>query len=187
MIARGRAAVHAALHAAGPTPTFDPGPRPSLKTHPGPGLNPGPKVNPNLGPGPASARRRGADRRRAERHVRGHRATARHRRSRERGSAALEVAIAMPVVVVLLVTGVVTFTALFAKLNCLNAAGVAARAMARGEPVPDLGEGTEVAVEHDGDLVRVTVRMRVPAPMMSGFTVEERAVAMAEPRAAAGP
>ncbi|MER7003099.1 TadE family type IV pilus minor pilin [Dactylosporangium sp. NPDC000555] len=183
MIARGRAV----LHAAGPTPTPDSGPSP--KTHPGPGLNPGPntKLNPNLGPGPASARRRGGDRRRAERHVRGHRGTARHRRGRERGSAALEVAIAMPVVVVLLVTGVVTFTALFAKLSCLNAAGVAVRAVARGEPLPDLGEGTEVAVAHDGDLVRVTVRMRVPAPMLSGFTVEERAVAMAEPRAAAGP
>ncbi|MFG2038974.1 TadE family type IV pilus minor pilin [Dactylosporangium sp. NPDC048998] len=181
MIARGRAALHAALHAAGPAPAADPSPNP--------GLNPGPniKVNPNLGPGPASARRRGADRRRAERHVRGHRGTARHRRSRERGSAALEVAIAMPVIVVLLVTGMVTFTALFAKLNCLDAAGVAARAVARGEPVPDLVEGADVAVEHDGDLVRVTVRMRVPAPMLSGFTVEERAVAMTEPQAVAGP
>ncbi|MFD0583228.1 hypothetical protein [Dactylosporangium darangshiense] len=52
--------------------------------------------------------------------------------------------------------------------------------------MPDFGDGTEVAVEHDGDLVRVIVRMRVPAPMPSGFTVEERAVAMVEPQATGG-
>ncbi|GAA4243432.1 hypothetical protein GCM10022255_002510 [Dactylosporangium darangshiense] len=91
-----------------------------------------------------------------------------------------------PVVIVFLVTCIVAITALGAKISCVDAAGAAVRAVARGEPVPDFGDGTEVAVEHDGDLVRVIVRMRVPAPMPSGFTVEERAVAMVEPQATGG-
>ncbi|MEV6931668.1 TadE family type IV pilus minor pilin [Dactylosporangium sp. NPDC051485] len=113
--------------------------------------------------------------------VRGRRWSSRHRQGRDGGSAALEVALMVPVVLVFLVVCASAYTALFTKLDCVDAAGTAARAVARGEPVPDLGKDAEVAVVRDGDLVRVTVRMRVPAPMPSGFTVQQEAVAMAEP------
>ncbi|WP_433223618.1 hypothetical protein ACQP00_01165 [Dactylosporangium sp. CS-047395] len=78
--------------------------------------------------------------------------------------------------------------AMTAKMSAVDSAGAAVRAVARGEPVPELREGTElIGVVHDGDLVRVTVRRQVPTPIFEGFYVEETAVAMAEPRAAGGP
>jgi hypothetical protein len=128
-----------------------------------------------------------AGRRDVRRHRGGARYRHRRRRRRDRGSAAIEVALALPVIVLFFGCVAVSYTALFAKVRCVDAAGTAVRAAARGEPVPDVGRGADVAVERDGDLVRVTVRMRVPAPMLSGLTVEERAVAMAEPQSATGP
>ncbi|MGI5246544.1 TadE family type IV pilus minor pilin [Dactylosporangium sp. CA-139066] len=127
--------------------------------------------------------------------VRGHRAgrgrrrrgKSRHRRGGDRGSATLEVALMVPVVLLFLAACVMAIGALGTKISCVDAAGTAVRAVARGEPVPDFGGGTDVAVEHDGDVVRVIVRMKVPAPMLAGFTVEERAVAMVEPQTGTGP
>jgi hypothetical protein len=89
----------------------------------------------------------------------------------------------LPVILVFLVGSILAIRALGIKIRCVDAAGTAVRAVARGEPVPDFGGGTDVAVERDGELVRVIVRMRVP----SGFMVEERAVAMVEPQADTGP
>jgi hypothetical protein len=128
-----------------------------------------------------------AGRRDVRRHRGGARYRHRRRRRRDRGSAALEVALALPVIVLFFGCVAVSYTALFAKVRCVDAAGTAVRAAARGEPLPDVGRDADVAVERDGDLVRVTVRMRVPAPMLPGLTVEERAVAMAEPQSATGP
>lgn len=119
-----------------------------------------------------------------------HRGVARHRRRLrdDRGSATVELAAALPIVVVLLAVGLTALAALSAKVRCADAAGVTARAVARGAPSDSAGAGTvlpgaEVAVARDGDLVRVTVRTRVrSAPLLPGFTVEERAVAMVEPQ-----
>jgi len=132
-----------------------------------------------------------------------HRGVARHRRRRlgglrrprtavgpsDRGSVAAELAVAFPVVVLLLLAGVTALAALTAKVRCADAAGVAARAAARGESGPSLGshaapEGATISVQRDGDLVRATVRVRVRAArLLPSFEVEERAVAMAEPEA----
>ncbi|WP_432833929.1 TadE family type IV pilus minor pilin [Dactylosporangium sp. CA-092794] len=117
---------------------------------------------------------------------------ARHRQDRERGAAAIEVAFVLPVIALFLLGLMTAYTALFAKLDCTYVAGTIARAVARGEAAPAVGseilpEGSEVNVEHDGELVRVTVRMRVHLLMLSGLMVEERAVAMAEPEPGDGP
>ncbi|WP_433082217.1 TadE family type IV pilus minor pilin [Dactylosporangium sp. CA-052675] len=94
----------------------------------------------------------------------------------------------IPVILLLLMTGVVSLTVLTNKISVIDSAGMAARAVARGEKVPDLGSRTEVvAVVHDGDVVRVTVRRKVNSPIFAGFFVEQTAAAMVEPRAAAGP
>lgn len=99
---------------------------------------------------------------------------------------------AFPVVVLLLLAGLTALAALSAKVRCADAAGVAARAAARGEPGPSLGSqaapaGATISVQRDGDLVRATVRVRVrSAPLLPAFTVEEQAVALAEPGAQPG-
>lgn len=98
---------------------------------------------------------------------------------------------ALPVFVILLYAAMMSLAALAAKVGCADAAGVTARAVARGEPAPAIGsgilpEGSEVSVRHDGDLVRVTVRRRVWSPLLSGFMVEQEAVAMIEPSSATG-
>ncbi|MER7273613.1 TadE family type IV pilus minor pilin [Dactylosporangium sp. NPDC000244] len=94
----------------------------------------------------------------------------------------------IPVLLLLLMTGVISLTVLTNKISVIDSAGTAARAAARGEQVPQLGSGTEVvAVVHDGDVVRVTVRRKVTSPIFAGFFVEQTAVAMVEPQAAAGP
>ncbi|GAA3449009.1 TadE family type IV pilus minor pilin [Dactylosporangium matsuzakiense] len=110
---------------------------------------------------------------------------ARHRRERtgrDRGSAALEVAIALPVILLFLVSGILLLGALGAKIVAADGAGAAARAAARGEPLPTLSASSDVTVTRDGDLVRVTVRQPVVNPIGADLHVEETAVAMAEPR-----
>ncbi|GAA0737904.1 TadE family type IV pilus minor pilin [Dactylosporangium roseum] len=126
-----------------------------------------------------------------------HRGTARHRRRRigaaggprDRGSATAELAAAFPVVVLLLLAGLTGLAALSAKVRCSDAAGVAARAAARGEPASAAASqtapsGATISVHRDGGLVRATVRFRVrPMALLPAFTVEEDAVAMVEPEA----
>jgi hypothetical protein len=119
-----------------------------------------------------------------------HRGTARHRRRRndasDRGSATAELAAAFPVVVLLLLAGLTGLAALSAKVRCSDAAGLAARAAARGEPASAAAQtapsGATISVHREGDLVRATVTFRVrPAGLLPAFTVEEQAVAMVEP------
>lgn len=126
-----------------------------------------------------------------------HRGVARHRRLRpgaagtatERGSATAELAVAFPVVVLLLLAGLAALAALSAKVRCADAAGVAARAAARGEPDPTAAAqtapaGATISVHREGDLVRATVHFRLrPAALLPAITVEEAAVALIEPEA----
>jgi hypothetical protein len=89
---------------------------------------------------------------------------------------------AIPVILLFLMAGVIMLSVMTNKLSVTDSAGAAVRAVARGEEVPKLHSGTEViSVEHDGDLVRVTVRRKVSNPLLAGFYVEETAVAMVEP------
>ncbi|MFI5915522.1 TadE family type IV pilus minor pilin [Dactylosporangium sp. NPDC051541] len=109
---------------------------------------------------------------------------AKHRRERtgrDRGSAALEVALAVPIILLFLVSGVLLLGALAAKVSAADGAGAAARAAARGEPLPPLPASFDRTVTQDGDLVRVTVRRQVSNLIGADLRVEETAVAMVEP------
>ncbi|GGM39216.1 TadE family type IV pilus minor pilin [Dactylosporangium sucinum] len=111
---------------------------------------------------------------------------ARHRRRaggpRDRGSAAVEFAAALPAVALLLLAGLAALVVATAQVRCADAAGLAARAAARGEPDAAASEtapaGATISVQRDGDLVRVTVRYRF-GPL--GLELQERAVAQFEP------
>jgi hypothetical protein len=74
--------------------------------------------------------------------------------SRDKGSATAELAVALPAIVILLVTGILAIAAVTAKLGCVATAHEAAIAAARGEPLSNR-EG--VSVETAADIVRITV------------------------------
>jgi hypothetical protein len=99
-----------------------------------------------------------------------------------------ELAVAMPVLVLLLGAALSGVNAVVVKLRCLDAAREVALGTARGAdtgPVRDqaLPPGATVSVEPDGDLVRVVVRASVHplGPRLPGFPVEGAAVAAVEP------
>jgi hypothetical protein len=107
---------------------------------------------------------------------------------REQGSATAEFAAALPVLVVLLLTGFTGVRATLAKLRCVDAAREAARVAARGEPGEAAGrrvapDGATISVRVDGDVVRAVVRVRVRplGPRLPAFTVDGSAAAAAEP------
>jgi Flp pilus assembly protein TadG len=107
---------------------------------------------------------------------------------RERGSATVELAAGLPVLVVLLLTGCGAVLAVLAKVRCVDAAREAALAAARGEPGAAAGaraapEGADVVVAVDGGLVRARVRVDVRplGPHLPGFEVGAEAVAAVEP------
>jgi hypothetical protein len=110
---------------------------------------------------------------------------------RDRGSATAEVAATLPVVVVLLLTGLTGLSAAVTQVRCVDAAREAARAAARGESGQAAGEraaprGATVSVHVEGDEVRATVRA-VVHPLggrLPGFAVQASAVAALEPDAA---
>jgi Flp pilus assembly protein TadG len=108
-------------------------------------------------------------------------------RRRERGSVTAELAVALPVLVLLMLAGLTSVNAVGIKLRCVDAAREAARAEARGEPGTAAGqraapEGASISVSGDADTVRATVRA-VAHPLggrLPGFTVEADAVAARE-------
>ncbi|MGI5179649.1 TadE family type IV pilus minor pilin [Dactylosporangium sp. CA-152071] len=92
----------------------------------------------------------------------------------------------LPGVVVLLLIFVAGWSAFAAKVRLTDAAGLAARAAARGEPVASRGAmpaGATISVQRDGDLVRVTVRQRVGLGPLPSITLQEEAAALVEPGA----
>lgn len=102
-----------------------------------------------------------------------------------------EVAIALPVLVLLIAMAVAAVGVVAAQLRCVDSARAVARAIARGEPVADarsLGTvtapaGASIAISREGRRVVVTVSARVQpvnrfAPPMA---VEARAVGELEP------
>lgn len=107
-------------------------------------------------------------------------------RADDRGSATVEFAVALPAVVVLLLIFLAGWSALAAKVRLADAAGLAARATARGEPAKSTGRGAmpagaTISVQRDGDLVRVTLRQRVGLGPLPAITLREEAVALVEP------
>jgi hypothetical protein len=110
---------------------------------------------------------------------------------RDGGTATAELAVALPVLVLVIVSALSAVAVGTAQLRCVDAAREAARAAARGEPAgvvrtaaeraaPD---GAEVAVTVGQDQVRVTVSARpgVTGGLLPHFTVTATAVALREP------
>jgi len=105
----------------------------------------------------------------------------------EAGSATAELAVGLPVLVLLLLAALTAVSAVTQQMRCVDAAREAARAAARGEPDPlALGRriaprGADLQVRAEGSMVRVTVRVAVrplgrglPGPTVSGDAVAER-------------
>ncbi|MCW2639352.1 MAG: mucin-associated surface protein [Dactylosporangium sp.] len=99
-----------------------------------------------------------------------------------------ELAVALPVLLLLLLAGLTSVNAVATKLRCVDAAREAARAEARGEPGVAAGEraapgGAVVTVDGPGDVIRATVRT-VVHPLggrLPGLSIEAYAVAAREP------
>jgi Flp pilus assembly protein TadG len=113
--------------------------------------------------------------------------------SKDRGSVTAETALALPVLVVVLALAVWVLAAVGAQLRCVDAAGAAARAAARGESssaVTALARrlapaDAQVRVADDGEQVAVTVSAQVrpfgPARVLPGVDVDATSVALREP------
>ncbi len=106
-------------------------------------------------------------------------------RAGDRGSASVEFAVTLPGVVVLLLIFLAGWSASAAKVRLADAAGLAARSAARGEPESTghsaMPAGVTISVQRDGDLVRVIVRQRVGLGPLPAITLREEAVALVEP------
>jgi hypothetical protein len=111
----------------------------------------------------------------------------------ERGTATAELAVVLPAVVLLAVLAVWAVLVGTAQLRCTDAAGVGARALARGEPADEVRRvvaevaprGARVELGGTGELVVVEVRVVVPLPGPwgrdgPGVAVGDRAVALDE-------
>jgi hypothetical protein len=109
-------------------------------------------------------------------------------RAGDRGSVTVELAVALPAIMILLLTGLAAVNALATNMRCVDAAREAARAEARGEPGVAAGQraapaGANVSVTATGDTVTATV-LAVTHPLggrLPGFTVVATAVAAREP------
>ena len=109
-------------------------------------------------------------------------------RAGDRGSVTVELAVALPAIMILLLTGLAAVNAVATDMRCVDAAREAARAEARGEPGVAAGQraapaGANVSVTATGDTVTATV-LAVTHPLggrLPGFTVVATAVAAREP------
>jgi hypothetical protein len=111
----------------------------------------------------------------------------------EGGTATAELAVVLPAVVLVAVLGLWAVLVGTAQLRCTDAAGVGARALARGELAGEVRRvaaevaprGARVELGGTGDLVVVEVRVTVPLPGPwgghgPGVEVGDRAVARDE-------
>ncbi|MFI0238183.1 TadE family type IV pilus minor pilin [Streptomyces sp. NPDC016845] len=107
---------------------------------------------------------------------------------RDRGMVTAEAAVVLPVLVAFTMGLVWALLAASAQIRCVDAARAGARAVARQEPrdaaitaareaAPN---GARVEVSREGDLVRVTVRVRAAGPGPLGVDLSAQAVAAAE-------
>jgi hypothetical protein len=110
----------------------------------------------------------------------------------ERGSATVEIAVALPALVLVVAIALWGVCVAAAHVACVDAARAGARAAARGEPLPAVRtevlrgapSGARVATRRDGDFTEVDVSVALHAPAFSALppiVVHERAVAATEP------
>jgi hypothetical protein len=112
---------------------------------------------------------------------------------RDAGTATAELAVVLPILAAAALLGVWAVLAGAAHLRCVDAAGEGARALARGEAPAEVERmvrevappGATVDVTRDGDLVVVSVDVRVswPGPWQGdgpAVQVGDRAVALAQ-------
>lgn len=118
----------------------------------------------------------------------------------ERGSVSAETAVVLPVLLVVLAMAVWVLAAVGAQLRCTDAAGVAARLVARGEPPEQVvaaardiaPAGASVELRSGAATVEVRVRASVPGfggvlSRLPALDVAGRAVSAREDRAGAAP
>ena len=112
---------------------------------------------------------------------------------RDSGMVTAELAVGLPVLVLAALLAVAGVQVVSAQLRCLDAAGVAARLAARGEPAGDVEsiahavapQSAQVSVARTGDVVAAAVAARVHllglGAVLPAFTVKGSAVAPLEP------
>jgi hypothetical protein len=111
----------------------------------------------------------------------------------DEGMVTAEMAVVLPALAVLVVFALWSVTAVTAQLRCVDAARIAARAMARGDstaasmaPAQAVAPaGARFVISRSGDLVEVDVRLtaRLPGPWsgrLPGLSLSGRAVAPVE-------
>lgn len=111
------------------------------------------------------------------------------RARRERGSVTAELAVALPVVVVLLLAVLTVGSAAVAQLRAVDAARAAARAAALGEGTDVVaqvasrvgGGAARVTVDQDGTWVDVEVSVPVVGRLSGGLVARSTASARVEP------
>jgi hypothetical protein len=108
----------------------------------------------------------------------------------DRGSATVELAVALPALVLLLLFSLGAVNTVLARMQCVDAARDAALTSARGGDGQTEGRhraprGAGVTVTADGDKVTAVVRVTVRplGPYLPSFTVSGTAVAQREPGA----
>lgn len=102
-----------------------------------------------------------------------------------------EIAVALPVVVVLLGAALTAVAVVAGQLRCVDAAREAARAAARGEPAAVVrslaaqaapnGAAVEVSTGGDEVTVRISARVHTLGGLLPSFGVAGTAVALREP------
>ena|SRR5580765_2127312 len=110
-------------------------------------------------------------------------------RPRDRGSVTAEMAVCLPVLVLLLAVAVSAVTVAGARVRAQDAAREAARALARGDTaaarrlVADAAPGARLSVARAGDNVTATVRVHesLLADWLPSVIVTGRATAAMEP------
>lgn len=113
-----------------------------------------------------------------------HPETARATRDPDRGSAVIEAALVIPVLlaVTVLFVWVASLGATYVRL--LEVAQTAARQVARGVPSPDTAPGIDLAVSEQDGLIRVEASERVTPPLVAfidwGMTVSAQAHSVPE-------
>lgn len=113
----------------------------------------------------------------------------------DRGTVTAETALALPAVILVLAAVLAVVAAGAAQLRASDAARVAARAAAIGEPEETVrsaalhvaGLGASVRVTPDDQWTEVVVRVPVAGSWLGALAATGRAVAWTEPRVGSGP